>query len=923
MGDKQDEDYQIVKDLLPKCAFSPGEKAYAIDAKWFDAWKRSVGVDSEPTNEPVPEIDNSNIVNYLEKQLDVDYYVIASPIWNGLSQIYKGGPPVEVEVGLDPKTGKGIPVTKLHSFKVHFSDKIEKVFISKYLPVAKLVAAACEKFGISNPENYHLRDYWQKKPGRYLFPAQIICEYSIFVNYDLLLEEGPYPSDDEFSESTTNTVSASATRSISASLAPFPQKAQFNSPILLSKPEFPNHALRRGSQSQSRQAHANAEFPPRIKIQDGPRRPSLTGPALFDRSSNPNLHPIPTPPNPATISGTKQNTVFHPENRVSAPSFQPKVENIFPIIQNTRGIINLGNTCYLSSVMQCLIHIPQFASILLDVPKSPQISPSPSTPGAPHFPSATNKASKAAMAQANRSIHYSVDANKMHVKFPSNALAIISDFVKNYFHQGSNQPLSPYELKSVIEKMSGEFSGFMQQDAHEFYIVLLDMLNDALKDKITDVVKTDSSALASDDLKANAEWEVHCKLNNSPIARLFHGQFKQSTVCTNCQDCVNQFPFFTSILLQLPSIKSLSPNITFVPADPREPKISARIPLREGIQNKENYQISLSEFLGRQVEIVFGLLGQDSTVDWIPGPESLVHGRALVIYEIKDPTAIHMSVRLAVNTKTLLSQSNKVVEGPFLIQIPGPNTSKDQVLDICSKYFSYLFEPVTAKESRISIPPELSQIITQVKSIKNATSKFEVELSKSLFSKTMRFKPMQDVPCIAQRTVIATLAIIEGISWPRVIRNTIKSASNTTKKSASLTTLIDEAATPSLFQDKWKCSHCNQTVHPKKSSSIYRLPPVLVFGFKRFEGSKSNLRKNDIPVTYPDTLELSDCTGTYKYALNGVVEHGGKMGGHYTAHSKISETTWAEFNDTQVFNCTQEAAHVPNAMMLFYLRVDP
>ena len=78
-------------------------------------------------------------MNYFEKQLDKDFYVISLPVWTGLLKLYGGGPAVEIEVGFDPKVCEFVPLVQLHSFKIHFGEKVEKVLISKFKTVQCLL----------------------------------------------------------------------------------------------------------------------------------------------------------------------------------------------------------------------------------------------------------------------------------------------------------------------------------------------------------------------------------------------------------------------------------------------------------------------------------------------------------------------------------------------------------------------------------------------------------------------------------------------------------------------------------------------------------------------------------------------------------------------------------------------------------------
>jgi len=54
--------------------------------------------------------------------------------------------------------------------KVYYKKNMEKIMISKYKSIQSLINAACAKFGLDDPKNYRIRDYWKHKPGKYMLP---------------------------------------------------------------------------------------------------------------------------------------------------------------------------------------------------------------------------------------------------------------------------------------------------------------------------------------------------------------------------------------------------------------------------------------------------------------------------------------------------------------------------------------------------------------------------------------------------------------------------------------------------------------------------------------------------------------------------------------------------------------------------------
>ena len=861
----RNEDVQSLIDIMAKSKFSPNEPAFAVSGEWIEKFKRSTGYECTATNEQVGKIDNSGILNYLEKQVNKDYFVVSLPVWNGFIKLYGGGPPVEVEVGFDPKNNVYIPLTQLHPFKIYFHEKMEKVMISKFKTVRCLIEAACVKFGLDDPSKYRLRDYWKQKEGRYMFPNHIICEFSFLVNTEMLLESGTY---DEIDENEENSRSISMSRSTSKSSTNH-QKASFagiTQGRVLGKPDFnSNPTLYR------RTSHSYKNFEIEMKPNSQPVKqdkthhqaisppPQKAGMFLFDRTSNPSFN---------------CRKELRRSMRISAPALHFASATKGEPLVGINGVASLGNPSDLNAVLQCLIHLKPIKEFFLN--SSPLLET--------EYQSA-----------------------KMGTPFVA-----FADFVKSYYASRSAL-ITPVDIKAFVEKVSPYFIGYVQQDAHELLTVLLDAINECFS--------TDSRMriASADDNKEGSrfEWEEYMSHSKSIIAKMFYGQTKTTISCTNCGGENISYSPFTSICLQLPSTKAVSPKFIFVPFDPRLPKYALKLQMKEKVITMESFTKALDEHLERHAECVFGHQDSEGNIEWVPSPDAPIpESKVLVVYEVPDKTKLYISVKLSVITTKFLSPI-RCVDGPFLVQIPGPNTTQQQVNDILDDYFKYIWEPSTNN----CINQDLLQLIPLIKENKSSTSRIEVEISKSIFSKTLSFKATPQCPNISARGVNVIIQSTTGITWSRVMRQTVKNPSIPRKRDVDLMTLINEAATPSIYSNTWKCFTCSKCVKPKKSVKIWHLPPILIFAFKRFEGEKENCKKNDFPVTYPDEISLSDCTGVHNYELSAVCEHRGKLGyGNYVAHAKLDDDQWAEFNDMSAFKCSKDAAHQPNAYILFYLR---
>ena len=111
-----------------------------------------------------------------------------------------------------------------------------------------------------------------------------------------------------------------------------------------------------------------------------------------------------------------------------------------------------------------------------------------------------------------------------------------------------------------------------------------------------------------------------------------------------------------------------------------------------------------------------------------------------------------------------------------------------------------------------------------------------------------------------------------------------------------------------------------------KQTRFERVPKILNFHFKRFEGDFKSMRKNDIHVDFPFDLDMSpyrahDCKETNHdaaYELYSVVQHSGVLeGGHYVAYVR-RDGAWFLCDDAVVREADENEVKSSQAFMLFY-----
>ncbi|KHJ48660.1 ubiquitinyl hydrolase 1 [Trichuris suis] len=183
------------------------------------------------------------------------------------------------------------------------------------------------------------------------------------------------------------------------------------------------------------------------------------------------------------------------------------------------GLINLGNTCYLSSVVQCMI----FESILRQ-----------------YFTSdAFLKDLTTLRSQCGN-------------KCPKIALQCKALFEK--LSSSRSSPVAPIEFKAAIQEGSNFFEDGRQQDAQEFMIFLFDALHEELNLASEEAKQNGSASMDQDLSQASADtcWYHYVRANRSFIIDLFQGQCRSSTRCLRCGLTSSTYDVYMNFSLPVP-----------------------------------------------------------------------------------------------------------------------------------------------------------------------------------------------------------------------------------------------------------------------------------------------------------------------------------------------------------------------------------
>lgn len=133
-------------------------------------------------------------------------------------------------------------------------------------------------------------------------------------------------------------------------------------------------------------------------------------------------------------------------------------------------------------------------------------------------------------------------------------------------------------------------------------------------------------------------------------------------------------------------------------------------------------------------------------------------------------------------------------------------------------------------------------------------------------------------------------------------------------------------------KEGYTCEKCKMVTNALKSNKIIRAPETLVVHLKKFRFNGTSSSKMKQAVSYPMFLDLTEyCHESIsslpvRYQLISVVVHEGRSlsSGHYIAHCKQPDGSWATYDDEYINKITEkQLLKEPNAYYLVYTRLTP
>ncbi|KAJ5072808.1 ubiquitin carboxyl-terminal hydrolase 10-related [Anaeramoeba ignava] len=434
------------------------EKRYLISKSWYDKWEQFLEKSYSQKKLNPGEIDNSNLIqnNKLKRSLNenLEYVIVNENLWKHFESTFSGGPEIIRNVIKNSNTNQlEVEVYPL-VVEVKFEDQIKSFEMSKEKKVSDLKEIVAEHFKV-NPDEYEFSSYYEK------------IQENTQLN-QLLKEERL-----ELKPKTK-------------------QRDNFSTDYTLS-------TLNLDMAYQPNFDHLNTG------------QTNFMNPELSFLGNSNNFESLTSEINSEINSYSLTNTTI--------PTFETQISIVrkptkgFGLV----GLVNIGNSCYMNSGLQCLLNI----EILKD-----------------HF--LTGK--------------YKSEINKNNPIGTSGEVtdALVKIYQKSWDAEESE--IVPENFKKTFGKFSSQFANNSQQDCQEFLSVLLDKVHEDLnRVKIKPQTERVEGFGKKDQEVADLSWVFYIQRNDSIISDHFIGQFKSKIYCPKCKSTSITFDPLMFLSLPLPS----------------------------------------------------------------------------------------------------------------------------------------------------------------------------------------------------------------------------------------------------------------------------------------------------------------------------------------------------------------------------------
>lgn len=637
------------------------------------------------------------------------------------------------------------------------------------------------------------------------------------------------------------------------------------------------------------------------------------------------------------------------------------------------GLSNIGNTCYMNSALQCMMHTFPLKNYMFCDGLAKEIN----------------------------------GGNPLGTK--GELLLAFSDLMRRYWRTSLSK-ISPSKFKNVMSEHLVTFEGYSQHDSQEFLSQMLDALhedvNRVLRKPYTETIQ---GKAGDDDLDiARKSWVIFLKRNYSIFIENFYGQFKSTVSCPTCNNTSMTFDPYQIVSLSLPLISNSRFDFHFINADHTEKAMRFMF---EAKSTSHYNDISLTQLLDAyslkvklpKDRLRFAILGCSRIGEILDETSSLSVFDELA--RIDNDGKVFL-IELNENDMKYVNQPNAVNvylrTNYEVYDVDDLNRSGYEYYKLRREYEEdpihikalYLSRYSSVRDAYVVTLRKLYHVTTYADG--NAKDQayfdtlwnvFETKMQHKIFfylkigsnklTEDLYDKKLDDFLAENQTSILINVFLHkpDGLNAKLNLKHFVSQTIDQTRdlefesndissfaSQYSLEHLLTTFSQPEVLNkdNTWYCNHCQTHVQAIKTMEIYKTPRILIIHLKKLK-----LHAKKLPlVTFPiDELNMdpfvlnkapiqgygvqpeeflceSDLTfytanqtnvlindhtasKSLKYKLYGVVNHfGSQHFGHYTAYCEGKEGQWWEFNDGSTSAVSKDKVVSDGAYLLFYMKVE-
>lgn len=571
------------------------------------------------------------------------------------------------------------------------------------------------------------------------------------------------------------------------------------------------------------------------------------------------------------------------------------------------GLVNIGNTCFMNSIIQCLSHCPPLTCYFID------------------------------------NIYVS-DINYNNSQGAGGDIAKCFGNLLHMLWSGKHATVVPDKFKLKIGQFSNQFSSGSQQDAQEFMVFFLDLLHEDLnKVSIKPLTPPISYDSRPDDELANETWSNYKQKNDSFIVDNFHGLLKSRVVCPTCERVSSTFDPFVFLSLPLLMRKERELQVRHIPFTQNLAIVEylISVPYEGSIQD---VYLEMARYTNVPMECM--ILAE------------VVNNHCHRFFSYEEPiscirencTLVLFDVPIEMGSEVLKShiimpgvlwevsgqdrppyRTGVLFGNPFLVVLPSTAITYQAL-------YNLIMARMTRYITGCSTMPSTSYE-------KNGAEVMNMEVEMTplkLFAVNgIDYRDAHEIPddgsliSFEDSTGRETVAV----QWTSAVRSVwfkdpVPDFRDTITCKSAVKLSLEDCLSVFITSEKlgaddtWICPDCKVYKRASKKFDLWQLPTVLVFHLKRFAYNKGKRDKIDVFVDFPITnlhMEKYTCTtGQEKliYDLFAVCNHYGSLhAGHYTAYAKTQrDDRWYCFDDSIVTSHKESKVVTSAAYLLFYIR---